>query len=381
MIKVETSLLNEALKKVAPAVAAKEDVLSIKLNGHRMMINACDGSSAASTIIECEQEGENTGFWIEHSVLSIAVAELSKVQCEESVVCMDKGNELKISRGDSKMSLPISPEESCKKIVPPDKTTARACTIDGHWMRKALLSASRRAEVNGSAITSNVYFRMMPDEFEAGGTDGKAASILFHCPYVKGQAINLLDKEEFLDVIFLAARAKAIAAVLEEDEDVSVTVYNTYIQLKQGSSIYMIPKSETIATWSLHDVLVNNFNALSENGTTYEIDRKALLSGLNLVSCILSKTDKDAWRVAFEYEKDTLVVRNILGTAATKIPATVDGSFDEEMYFSIELLRDILNSMEGENVLMTLNTLENGHGIHFEEQTEQIILLGLTDTK
>lgn len=375
MIKVNIHEFKEMLNRISPA-ASKDGVVRFEAKRDAFSAHLSDGFCAVATIISCESEKQEE-FFVMYDAIKSVVTEFSKLPSDNSEATLIVSNVLTVQMEDASAAIPLMTVSDCKTFSKPDTGEAHSVVVDSHWLKKCLRSAIERVDPTASGMRGNVYLRFCKDSFEAGGSGGVEMSLVQQATYLDASKLNIGDG--YLDVALTAQRANSLIAVLEENKGIIVNIYKKSIMLMYDTNIFVIPMAENDAEWKFRDKVSGLMQNISAGGTTYELDRKALIMALNLIGCNINKSAKDDWVVAFEYSKDALIVSNMYGTAKKEVAyGAVDGSFEGKLYFSIERLKKILNYLEGENVLLTLTVAGNGGSyVHFEEATEQIILCGI----
>lgn len=383
-MKIESVKLLKALKNVTPAVS-KEGILLMQVNvsAKRVMIQASDGVCAGSSIVDCVEVAEDTtnSFFVGYTALNTAIVELGKYPTDDSCVEITVGNQLSVSRGGNTIELPLYTKEHYKGIPELQKDdTAVVCSVNAFQFKRAIASSCRRVVTDPKThdVRANVYIRLSKNSYEVGGSDGTTMGLVSQCGYgvpnekqPNKPIVPELPECGYIDVAITGYRAKSILPVLDEDgDDITIHIHKNRIFLHMGRTILIVPRAEGDNTWTLHDKYIELMNKASEEGVTYEVDRKKLLSAIGIIGCNISKSDYSNMIVVFKYEKDNLVVENVFGSASAKVEATIDGSFDGSYKYSIDRVCDILNSFEGENVLITIGEPL----MHFEEATEQVVL-------
>lgn len=367
----------EALKKILPAVD-KDGVLMIQVQGGKLMLQASDGRCAATTVIACKN-GEDAQIFISYSALNGVINEFLRLPCADDYITMEIGNTLRLKRADAKVELPLMTQNDYKPIIPPTHPeNVRSCVIEGHCLKKALLTINKSPSLLKNEFAESVFFRFTPDYFEAGAADPAQATLLFQCGIKDGSGLKFKADEPFFDVALYTTRGKSLIPILDDDVDVEMGIYDSCIMLKYGTTMVVVPKSADANGWNMHDSLKNMMDTVIKQGGVYRMERKAFLSALSLISCNLQKNDTNSWKFELSYEKDNLIFRNTYGTAEIKVPVIMDGSFDENVCFSIERIKTILNGLEDENVLFSIGEAQPGYtAICFVEKNERTLLLGV----
>lgn len=388
-MKIESVKLLKALKNVTPAVS-KEGILFMQLNVSvkRVMIQASDGVCIGNSIVDCVEVTEEVTeankaitFYVGYTALNTAIVELGKYPTDDSCVEITVGNQLSVSRGGNKIELPLYTKEHYKSMQElPKDDAAIECSVNAFQFKRAIASTCRRVEINPKmhSTKSTVYIRLLKNSYEVGGSDSMTMGIVSQCGYgvpnekqPNKPIAPELPECGYIDVAITGYRAKSILPVLDEDgDDIVLHIHKDRILLNLGRTILVVPRAEGDNTWTYHEQWAGLIKQASEDGVTYEVDRKKLLSAIGIIGCNISKSDYSNMIVVFKYEKDNLVVENVFGSASAKVEATIDGSFDGRYQYSIGLVCDILNGFEGERVLITIGE----DLIHFEEATEQVVL-------
>lgn len=382
MIKVKVNELLNGLKNVKPALN-KKGALVLATQDVRLMLQANDGSCAASSVVSLEEDTVSNEFFVNYNAFVNALSAVKRIVGDEAVAILEVENCLKITCNATSINVPLLSEEDCSVLGEVGTSTGQV-TVNGHLLKKALNSAISRGG-------KRIYLFFRKECFGSAGTDAAVSSMLNNCAYVKSNTNNvpIPDGETQLVVTLSAVRAKGIASVIDEDSDVTLFFYEHNFACVHGSGNNLISVPVMTGTDARVSWLTSIVQIIGEasEGSTYEVNRKEFLNSLELLLC--NQDTNNGVVFSFEYTDGALILRNREESAQTQISFTSsDGTFEGKYSFNTVRMKEIAGALEGEDLLMTLSVKRSTDGtqvlaplIHFEEGTEQIVFFGLSQKK
>lgn len=369
MVTIKTSDFNKMVKRLAVATTGKVPVLFMQAKDGRLMGQASDGVCSVSSVIAAKCEEEDFSCFVDYKLIANVMGQFEKMGDED--ISFQTTGALTILSGSGKVDLPLLTKKDYTDFVPPKGASVMEATLDGMWLKKALNAGLKSVSMDEKMtdVIKTVFLRFSSDQFESGGTDGHLFTLLSQGVY----KVPPKDLRNIVDVGIFSARVKPLIASLEE-EDTVIRVYETCIALKNGTSAFMIPITRT--SWEMHDKMVQMANEVAESGSSFEIRKKELLSALELVSSNVKV--QDDLKVYLTIKGESIQVVNGSRTASINLPIEVAKDAPEIPVgtFAISLLKQAVSSLNGENIAMTLASFEPSMA-HFEELTEQTVLLGI----
>lgn len=372
MVTVNNSSFKEMLEKVAPA-AGNKAVIKLQAKDGRMIGQTSDGACSANSVIAATVDEEMFVAVVDYGDLMNVVSGYARLGDDDISLAADSS--LTVSNKNGKVDLPLRDEKDFIEAVPPKGDPLCKAVLDGNKFKAAVDSAMRTIAIKGDeSVVNTMYIRFLKDEYQTGGSDGQITSIFRQGVYKTAPEI-----EDYIEVGITGVRMKGLKSVLGGDEDVLVQVYEKCIMLRKGTSIYVVPLSVRAPKWVFYDVTVQMCRDTADRGASFEVNRKALINSLELISSNLNPTaQKDAFAVVMEVNDNVLRMTNGAKTASTDLVISLDkGTTTVSAKFSINYLKQVLSGLTQENIIISIMADEKSTTLHIEELSEQILLLGI----
>lgn len=342
-IKISRSSLSEALNNVQAVVGSKTALqvlqnVMVEAIGGEVKFTCSDLDTTLVANAECEvlDEGATT---IPVKTFTAAVGKMGDGVIDISV---DKNDRSTISGGASVFKFNGLPAKEFPTVPKPDGMT---CTIESNTIREMLRKTAFAASQDDTRRTLQgvlLDFQNNGSNVMAVGTDGRRLAML-NCPLTSGNGF----KGQF---ILPRKAVDLLSKKLPKDGNAELITAKGQLLVKTARLI--------ITTKLLDDVYPNYMQVIPKtDGTGIAMNRVEFLGALDRISVCMT----DSPCVILTFGDNKLVLNSgdtEFGSSHDEIPVKYDGE-SIDMRFNPYYVRDALNAMDDEEVVMKITSSES----------------------
>lgn len=341
-IKISTSRLNEALKKVSGISNGKASLailgnVKVEVSGNRMTLTTSNLDTTLISVTDCDEVTEHGMTTVPMKIFSQVVGALPQGIAE---ITVDAKDNMKVVSANSTFRIGGLPGKEFPTL--PSDDSSLNCKVKASALRELI----RKTSYAMSSDDSRKTFMSILFEFRNGSLRTVATD---------GRRLAMCDQEGVCDVganaqyIIPREAIPMIARLIEVDGDIVVTSSHTQICFRTDDMSHFVYTKLVDGKYGAYERLIP-----SEREHTAEIDRVQLMDVLSRVIIMLTSTET----VKLEFSKGVLnidVVGDSNCAAHDMLPIKYD---DEDITLPInpKYVLDVLKSVNSDVIKFSFST-------------------------